>query len=153
MPNRINTAVYRRGHRADDKMPPVTETEFQRGAMIRRKYGNVRTEYNGRQYASRLEADTAQRLDLLIRASDTAERVHAWQPQPGLLYGVLDKWRVYTPDFRVEFWDEHIEYWECKGLWTEAARLRLDYCRDWMARNGTPITVRVIYADHEEVLR
>ncbi|MFH1604458.1 MAG: hypothetical protein ABIH03_11190 [Pseudomonadota bacterium] len=129
--------------------------------MARRKYGNVQTEYNGRVYTSKLEADTAQRLDLLLCAADDAERVAEWTAEPARCryrYGVLDKWPHYTFDFRVRWvkataHHAEEELWECKGAWSQRDRQRLNFCRDWHVRNGTPLVVRVVYKDREEVLR
>lgn len=39
----------------------------------RMKYGNKRTEYNGRQYDSKLEARVAQELDLRMKAGEFTE--------------------------------------------------------------------------------
>jgi hypothetical protein len=37
----------------------------------------------------------------------------------------LDAGMKYTADFWVEYFDKHIEYEECKGVWTEAAKIRV----------------------------
>lgn len=120
------------------------------------KFGNVATDYNGRRYASKLEANTAQRLDLLRYAADQAERVVAWTSDKRdcrIRFGLANKWHVYTFDFRVDYADGRREWVEAKGVWAERDKWRLDACRDWCSRNGILLDVRVVYANREEVLR
>lgn len=79
-----------------------------------------RTEYAGHIYASRAEAEHAQRLNLELRAG----RLMSWEPQrriPIVLNGLLVC--TWVPDFAVRALDGKLEAHEVKGY--------LDDRRDW----------------------
>jgi len=83
------------------------------------KYHNVRTEYNGRWFASKLEASHARDLDLMRRAQDPTQKVVAVNYQyriPVKVNGVLIC--HYVADFYVMFEDGHKEIHETKGVRT-----------------------------------
>ena len=93
------------------------------------KYGNTLTEYAGRVYASRLEADYAQQLDL----RKTFGEVRLWLPQQAIILVpayVLDGRKVeaiaYVADFVVvpASQSERSEIVDAKGHATEAWRLK-----------------------------
>lgn len=88
---------------------------FRRGS----KYGNIKTEHNGRVFDSKREANHAGILDALRRAKEPAQRVAAVQYQyriPIIVNGV--KIAVYVADFYVSFADGHNEIHETKGFRT-----------------------------------
>jgi hypothetical protein len=81
------------------------------------KYGNKRTEYEGRVYASKREAERAQELDLIKRAG----AVLHWSPQvsfelPG---GVR-----YVADFVVIWKDWTVTVEDTKGFQTKEYRIK-----------------------------
>ena len=92
------------------------------------KYNARKTEYRGEVYDSRLEAERAMALDLLLAAGEITawERGTSWVLAPGCVKpdGKKDRAITYKPDFQVyrgeEFWCE-----DTKGRSTEGFRLRL----------------------------
>ena len=84
---------------------------------VRRKYGNVKTEYNGHLYDSVLEANAAAQLDLLQRIG----RVMKWERQvvytvgPGI---------TYRCDFRVEYATGTPRVIDLKGVETPEFKLK-----------------------------
>lgn len=89
------------------------------------KYGNVRTDYNGRTFSSKKEAAHAQRLDLLKRASDPKERVLLVKYQVPFR---LDIGRChiadYIADFVVEYANGRKEIQDVKGFRTDVYKLK-----------------------------
>ena len=80
------------------------------------KYGNKITEYEGRKYHSRKEADYARELDLLKRAKNDAQRVLEWHPQVRYDLAVNNvPVTTYVLDFRVHYADGRVEYIDVKG--------------------------------------
>jgi hypothetical protein len=79
------------------------------------KYGAKKTKYNGRYYASGLEAQKAEELDWLLRAGEIKE----WTPQyKWELYVNGKKICGYKIDFRVVNNDGVVDYIETKGAQT-----------------------------------
>lgn len=80
------------------------------------KYGNKITEYNGRKYHSKKEADYAHELDLLKRAKNDSQRVVEWHPQVRYDLAVNNvPVAFYVLDFRVHYADGRVEYIDVKG--------------------------------------
>lgn len=89
------------------------------------KYGNRRTEYNGRMFDSALEARTAKEFDLLKRAKDPKERVTDVQYQ--VRYNmVVNKQKIcaYVADFVVTYADGRKEVVDAKGVLTDVYKLK-----------------------------
>lgn len=85
----------------------------------RNKYGNVRSEYKGRTFASKLEATHAQSLDTMRRAKELSQRVVAVIEQYRIPLEVNNKLiGHYVADFYVSFADGHKEIHETKGMKT-----------------------------------
>lgn len=89
------------------------------------KYGNTRTPYGGRVFASKREATQARDLDLQRRAQDPRQKVVAVQYQykmPVKVNGVhiCD----YFADFYVSFADGHHEIQDAKGVKTDVYKLK-----------------------------
>lgn len=103
------------------------------GGAAPTKYRNRRTEYRGRTYDSRAEAERAAQLDALKAAGE----IRHWEPQPRFRLG--DEINVYVADFIV--WGNDMVAWieDCKGV--ETAKFRRDKLL-W-AKHG-PCQLRVI---------
>lgn len=89
------------------------------------KYGNRRTEYNGRMFDSALEARHARELDLLRRMKDPKERVTDVQYQvryPMVIKG--QKICTYIADFVVTYADKRVEVVDAKGVLTDVYKLK-----------------------------
>lgn len=85
------------------------------------KYGAKKTEYNGRTYHSKAEADYARRLDLEVAAAE----IISWSPQRPVkmvVNGVLIC--KYLIDFEVLHNDGSIEWIEVKGAETAVYKLK-----------------------------
>lgn len=80
------------------------------------KYRNQRTEYRGRTYDSKAEADRAAELDVMQRS----DAIRAFVPQPALQ--LTDSVR-YTADFLVVDCDGNAWYEDVKGVETERFRV------------------------------
>jgi len=78
------------------------------------KYRNKRTEYNGRTYASKVEAKRAWQLDRLVIFG----KVLSWTPQPRFTLGCPEN--VYVADFLVEGADGTTWAEDVKGFETLA---------------------------------
>ncbi len=99
------SATYLRTHR------PISKS----------KYGNIPTEYKGRLYASKLEADYAWSLDQRKKAKE----IKSWEAQIKLPLKVGDHLICnYIIDFVVYFPDGMIQYVETKGLETDIWRIK-----------------------------
>lgn len=82
--------------------------------MRRPKYGNKRTEYNGRTYASKAEANRAMDLDALLAAGE----IDGWKAQPRV---ELEPGIRCRPDFEV--WGKTHWFEDVKGAETERFKL------------------------------
>jgi hypothetical protein len=78
----------------------------------RPKYYNVPTEYDGRTYASKAEAERARQLDMLKRAGD----IRHWEPQPRFRLGCTES--VYVADMIVWNRDGSTHVEDVKGVRT-----------------------------------
>ena len=90
--------------------------------MIRRnKYRAVRTQYNGRWFASKAEARYAAQLDMQRKAVDPRERVTdvKYQPRFPLPAGI-----TYVADFLVAYADGRTEVVDVKGFETKEFKLK-----------------------------
>lgn len=90
------------------------------------KYGNKKTEYNGRKYDSKLEARIAQELDLRLKAGEFVEIVPQFRIK---LYVYLPDGKkadlfTYICDFRCERPDGTYLLAEAKGHITETYRTK-----------------------------
>jgi len=85
------------------------------------KYRNVKTEYNGINYASKLEAGYAVELDIVKKAKEIKE----WHRQVKISLD-LNGYHIanYYVDFSIDHNDGTIEYVECKGMVMEVWRLK-----------------------------
>lgn len=90
----------------------------------RSKYGNKKTEYNGRLYDSKKEAAYAQELDLLKSAKNPLDRVLSWEPQIPFLIEINGKKICkYVLDFRVEY-EDRLEHIDVKGVRTDVYKIK-----------------------------
>ena len=97
-----------------------------------KKYGNNKTEYNGRTYDSKFEAGVARDLDLMVRAGE----IKTWEPQfkieciPYNHAGdPVPKCKVtHKVDFRVHNHDGTFTLIEAKGFETDDYKMR----RKWL---------------------
>lgn len=89
------------------------------------KYHNVRSEYNGRAFASRKEADHAAVLDALKRATSPNQKVISVEYQYRIPLNVNGT-RIcfYVADFYVTFADGHKEIQDTKGFQTPVYKLK-----------------------------
>ncbi len=92
----------------------------------RTKFGNIRTEYRGVLYDSKLEADYAATLDLRKRATSRLDRIKSWKRQVPVKL-VVNGYLIttYVVDFVVTHVNGLVEYVECKGRWTPEARIKV----------------------------
>lgn len=102
------------------------------------KYFAKKTVYNGIEYPSQLEARTAQRLDLMRRATNFHDRVTKVERQHEFV--LIHPPIKYKADFLVHFADGRIEVWEAKGFETKEWRKR----KKLMAQQFPHILVKVI---------
>lgn len=87
--------------------------------------GKLARTYNGRLYASKMEARYAARLDLAKKIASKRDRVVDWKPQVAVPLEVNDVWiTTYTLDFVVTYADGHVEWVDVKGHETRDWRLR-----------------------------
>lgn len=93
--------------------------------LSKSKYGNKKTEYNGRVYDSKKEAEYAEELDLCrkVRAKqDKVVHVEAQVPYQITVNG--QKICKYILDFKVTYADGRVEYVDVKGVKTSVYRLK-----------------------------
>jgi len=103
----------------------LRRTPFKRAALARNKFSAKRTEYAGRTYDSKMEANYAAKLDLLRMASGRMAGVLSWRPQVHVKLEVNGHLvATYIVDFEVTFADGHVEYHEVKGYETETWKLK-----------------------------
>lgn len=89
------------------------------------KYNNVRQEYNGRQYDSKLEAKFAQELDYRIDLGEIKEVIPQFKI-PIVVNNVHIC--VYYIDFKVINKDDSITFFEVKGYKTDLWRIKWKLC-------------------------
>lgn len=86
------------------------------------KYGAKKTEYNGRTFDSKKEAEYAGELDLMRKAAGESDRVVDVEYQIPYVLEVKDqKIGKYILDFKVTYADGRIEHVDVKGLRKGAA--------------------------------
>jgi hypothetical protein len=101
-----------KGDKKQDKFTSAELLSHFKKKEAKSKYRNVRKEYNGRNYASTKEANTAMQLDMLKKS----QIVEEWTPQVRFDLVVNDILvGVYVLDFLVVFSGGRIEHWDCKG--------------------------------------
>ncbi len=87
---------------------------------MRSKYGAIKTEYDGRVFASKLEARYAAEYCMLKRAGEIVELefqpVIILVPKPNLI--------KYIPDFLIVWKNGNEEYVDAKGMESPAFRLK-----------------------------
>lgn len=92
--------------------------------MIKSKYNNVKTEYNGVKYDSKKEAFYAQKLDILSRAVYQDKRVIKYERQVPFQIEIAGKKICkYLLDFLVTYIDR-VEYVDVKGMRTPIYKLK-----------------------------
>lgn len=99
----------------------VEDWKRSEGGKKTNKYGNKKTEYSGRLYDSKKEANRAAELDVLVRGGV----VRNWQAQPRFhfQYGGV-KICSYVADFRVEYTDGTVDIEDVKGYKTDVYKLK-----------------------------
>lgn len=106
-------------------MERISVEEFKKINKKKSKYNSQKTEYDGRIYDSKKEAEYAKRLEWLRHAKNKSERVDTIEYQP--VYPVLIKSTHvfnYRADFRVVYADGRVEVIDVKGFLTEIYRLK-----------------------------
>lgn len=88
------------------------------------KYGNVKTEYNGRKYDSKHEANTAAELELLRHAKGKEQVVDIKYQVRFPLEVKKQKICVYIADFVVTYADKRVEVIDAKGVLTDVYKLK-----------------------------
>lgn len=86
---------------------------------VQSKYGNKKTEYNGRVFDSKKEAKYAQRLEYLKHAHNPKDKV--MQVEYQIPYAITAKNKIvahYFADFRVTYGDKRQEVIDVKGVRT-----------------------------------
>lgn len=106
-------------------------------ALGKKKYRNVRTEYGGRWYDSKLEARCARILDILVEN----KMIVGWSPQPSFVLSSKTRKRI-RPDFLVvEMGDisqpkTTINLFDAKGVitsqWLKMRQLFYDHTGLWI---------------------
>ena len=110
-----------------------------------RKYKNVRKDYKDVMYDSKLEANYAHTLDLMMKASDDRQRVVKWDRQVKLDLRVNGEHIAnYYIDFIVEYADGHIEYAEVKGMETDVWKLKWKLTQAIYGKENPDIVFRVV---------
>ena len=85
------------------------------------KYGNIKQEYNGRRYDSKLEAARAQELDLLKKAGEIVEIIPQYKIELRANGHLICNYYV---DFYIEYKDGSIVLEEIKGYETDVFRFK-----------------------------
>jgi len=110
-----------------------------------KKYKNVNQTYDGYSYDSKLEANHAYELDLLMKATDDEIRVEKWERQFKVDIRVNDIHICnHFIDFKVWYANECVELHECKGIWTPVAKLKLKLLEATYLKDHPEIEYRVI---------
>lgn len=111
-------------------MPALAKARRNKYGVRTDKAGVLARTYQGRIYASRLEARYAARLDLAKRIRYPHERVVSWTPQVPVRLVVNDSLiAVYIVDFVVTYADDSQEWVEVKGVETQGWRLKAQLFR------------------------
>lgn len=103
-------------------------------------------------FRSAMEANIARYLDFLKKAGE----IEKWEYEPETFYfndrganlkrGTLS----YTPDFKVSYADDQIEYWEPRGYMYQEGKVALRR----MAKYFPEVKIRVIrYAEYRDIAR
>ena len=88
------------------------------------KYSNVRQTYNGHNYDSKMEAEVANKLDIMKKAIGK-DKVKGWERQYKISLDVNGIHIAnYFIDFMVIFYDGRKEFWEVKGMETDLWKLK-----------------------------
>ncbi len=94
--------------------------------MVKSKYKNRKTEYNGRKYDSNLEASYSRTLDLLRKSSSIDNRVLNVEYQ--VPYKIFSNKGfllfTYLLDFKVNY-HNRTEYVDTKGVLTQTSRMKI----------------------------
>ena len=106
------------------RKPLTRKTPLRRSLPTSNKYGVAQPRdrtYNGRMYRSKLEAIYAQSLDLMLKAGD----ILSWEYEPRFKLEVEGvKIANHFPDFLVTTQHGQEEIHECKGVETDAWRMK-----------------------------
>ena len=97
-----------------------------------RKYRNTPTEFQGRKYDSKAEAQRAAELAILVKQDVIAY----WMPQPSVELAGLR----YKPDFMVALHTGEIWFEDVKGMETQRFR---DIRKLWIT-SGPPVRLRIL---------
>jgi len=110
-----------------------------------KKYKNIRTDYGGYFYASKLEASYARTLDLLKRATDEKQRVANWSRQFKVSFDI-NGYHItnHYVDFRVEYADGSIELIECKGMETDVWKIKRNLLEALYLHEHPEVTYKII---------
>lgn len=100
------------------KMVRLTKSQLSKSELLQlglpqhSKYGNKWTEYGGRMYQSKKEANRAYELDMLKKAGEITD----YKPQVKIPLKIgIHHICYYIADFLVQHKDGHIEYEDVKG--------------------------------------
>lgn len=89
------------------------------------KYRNVKTEYNGRLFHSKKEAEFARIIDSLRRAKRVEDRVFSYECQKSYAIWINGiKICNYIADFVVKYEDGRVEIIDVKGYKTDMYNLK-----------------------------
>lgn len=108
-----------------------------------KKYGNTKTEYNGRKYDSKFEAGVAADLDIRKRAGEILD----WEPQFKVemwacnCHGDRVMKKSHKVDFRVHELDGSFTLLEAKGFETQDYKDR----RKWLEKLWLPENLDHVY--------
>lgn len=81
------------------------------------KYGNIKTEYQGRKYDSKKEAEYAMQLDFMRKAVNPKDKVIDWEPQVPFQVELNGKKICkYFADFKVTYADGRVEIVDVKPI-------------------------------------
>lgn len=99
--------------------------QFNKLTKKRNKYNAQKTEYEGRVFDSKREADFAKRLNWLRHAKQESDRVTRIEYQVPLAVVVRNTHICkYICDFKVYYADNHTEYIDVKGMKTAVYKLK-----------------------------
>ena len=106
-------------------MERISVEQFKKINKKKSKYNSQKTEYNGRIYDSKKEAEYAKRLEWLRHAKNKSERVDTIDYQvPYKIYIKNTYVFTYFADFRVVYADGRVEVIDVKGYKTSIYRLK-----------------------------
>lgn len=106
-------------------MERISVEEYKKINKKRNKYNAKKTEYNGRVYDSKREADYAKHLEYLRHAKNKAERVDTVNYQvPYNVYVKSTHVFTYFADFEVTYADGRVEVVDAKGFKTAVYLLK-----------------------------